>query len=83
LEHLFFKYSGSQSHIFMPLITKNSCNRAWLHQETGYALGIGVPVVTVANGTFPEAMISVIQAICVQDDLSGLRQGIEHYKVFN
>jgi hypothetical protein len=67
----------AQAHVFMPLLTSNSRDRVWLHQEIGYAVGIGVPVVPVALGALPEGMLSGIQAICVKDDLSGLQDGIE------
>jgi hypothetical protein len=67
----------AQAHVFMPLITLNSCDRPWVHQEIGYALGIGVPVVPVAIGVLPEGMLSGLQAICVNDDLSDFRKGLE------
>jgi hypothetical protein len=68
----------AQAHVFMPLLTSKSRDRPWVHQEIGYACGIGVPVIPVALGALPEGMLSGIQAICVKDDLSDLRQGIEH-----
>jgi len=66
----------AQSHIFMPILTSNSCDRTWVHQEIGYALGIGVRVVPVALGALPEGMLSGIQAIRVNDDLSNFQQRI-------
>src|ERR1043165_4876801 len=50
----------AQAHLFMPLLTANSYNRLWVHQEIGFALGIGVPVVPIAIGTLPEGMLSGI-----------------------
>jgi hypothetical protein len=67
----------AQAHVFMPLITLHSRERPWAHQEIGYALGIGVPVVPVAIGALPEGMLSGIQAICPRDDLSDLADGIK------
>jgi hypothetical protein len=67
----------AQAHVFMPFLTSSSNDRPWVHQEIGYAFGIGVPVVPVALGALPEGMLSGIQAICVKDDLSDLQQGIE------
>jgi hypothetical protein len=32
----------AQAHVFMPLLTSNSREQPWVHQEIGYALGIGV-----------------------------------------
>jgi hypothetical protein len=65
----------ARSHVFMPLVTLNSCNRPWVHQEIGYALGIGVPVIPVAAGALPEGMLSGTQAIYVKEDLD--RDNIE------
>lgn len=71
----------AQAHIFMPLITRTSRDRPWVHQEIGYALGIGVPVLPVALGALPEGMLSGIQAICVKDDLSDLPAGMEQASI--
>jgi len=60
------------AHIFMPLITERSQQRPWVHQETGYAVGINVPVVPVAVNTLPGEMIAELQAVTVQPDLSDL-----------
>jgi len=68
----------AQAHVFMPLLTGNSCDRPWVHQEIGYACGIGVPVVPLALRALPKGMLSGIQAIDVKDDLSDLRQQLEH-----
>jgi hypothetical protein len=66
----------AQAHFFMPFLTTNSHDRLWVHQEIGFALGIGVPVVPITLGSFPEGMLSGIQAICVTEDLSNLQQDI-------
>lgn len=71
----------AQAHIFMPVLTLNSCDRPWVHQEIGYALGIGVPVVPVAFGALPKGMLSGIQAIRVNDDLSDFQQCIEQARI--
>ena len=67
----------ARAHIFMPLITPNSRESRWVHQEIGYALGIDVPVVPVALGSIPGEMLAPIQAICVDSELAGLREGLE------
>ena len=71
----------AQAHLFMPLLTPNSCSRPWVHQEIGYALGIGVPVVPIARGALPEGMLSGTQAIRVEDDLSDLREQVERAEI--
>ncbi len=67
----------AQAHVFMPLLTLNSLDRPWVHQEIGYALGIGVPIVPVALGVLPKGMLSGIQAVSVKDDLSDFRKRIK------
>jgi hypothetical protein len=60
----------ARAHLFMPLLTPTSCIRPWVHQEIGYALGIGVPVLPVAIGALPEGLLWEVQAITVQENLS-------------
>lgn len=73
----------AHSHIFMPLITENSQKRPWVHQETGFAMALKVPVLPIAIGNLPGEMIAQLQAINVEQDLKGLKQhlleiNIEH-----
>lgn len=56
----------ANAHLFMPLITENSQSRPWVHQETGYAMAINIPVLPVAFGNLPGEMISQLQAISVR-----------------
>lgn len=67
----------AHTHIFMPVITKNSRNRPWVHQETGFAIALKIPVLPVIitenekEKMEPDIMIAGIQAIIIQnvDDL--------------
>ena len=61
----------AQAHIFMPLLTSNSRDSAWVHQEIGYALGIDVPVVPLASGALPEGLISGLHAVAIEGEMSG------------
>jgi TIR domain-containing protein len=56
----------ANAHLFMPLISENSQHRPWVHQETGYAMAINIPVLPVAFGNLPGEMISQLQAISVK-----------------
>lgn len=56
----------ANAHLFMPLISENSQQRPWVHQETGYAMAINIPVLPVAFGNLPGEMISQLQAISVR-----------------
>ena len=61
-------------HIFMPLITEHSKERPWVHQETGYAIALNIPVLPLAIGIPPGEMISQLQAITIKTDLSDLKE---------
>lgn len=56
----------ANAHLFMPLISENSQHRPWVHQETGYAMAINIPVLPIAFGNLPGEMISQLQAISVR-----------------
>jgi hypothetical protein len=64
----------AHAHIFMPLITENSQSRPWVHQETGYAMALNIPVLPVAIGNLPGEMIAQLQAIKVESDLIDLKK---------
>ena len=58
-----------RSHLFVPLLTENSKVRPWVHQETGYAMGVGVPILPIAFGNiYPDAMIGALQALRLDPD---------------
>jgi hypothetical protein len=59
-----------QAHVFMPLITESSSKRPWVHQETGYAMALRIPVVPVAIGTVPGEMAAELQALLVRSDMA-------------
>jgi len=60
-----------RSHVFMPILTANSQKRPWVHQETGYARALNLPIVPIAFGKdLPSEMIAQLQAVSVQEDLS-------------
>ena len=62
----------SYSHVFVSLLTSNSSARPWVHQEIGYALGLGIAVLPLAVNELPRGMAEEIQAVCVRPDLSDL-----------
>jgi hypothetical protein len=67
----------AHSHIFLPLITEHSIGRPWVHQETGYAMALNIPVLPVAIGRLPGEMIAHLEAVRVKKDLSDLRSQIK------
>ena len=66
----------AHAHIFMPLITDSSSKRPWVHQETGYAMALGIPILPVAVGEIPGQMIAELQSINVKEDFSNFKEEI-------
>jgi hypothetical protein len=65
----------AHAHVFMPVITANSSQRGWVHQEIGYAMALNIPVLPLAVGTMPGQMIEQLLAVpVVGDDLSQLSE---------
>jgi hypothetical protein len=53
----------AHAHVFMPVITRESITRSWIHQEIGYAMALNIPVMPVCYGELPGQMISELQAV--------------------
>ena len=55
----------AHAHVFLPLLTEGADTRKWVHQEIGYAVALGVPVLPLAIGAFNKdtAMLREIHAI--------------------
>ncbi len=64
----------SYAHIFITLLTKNSKNKPWVHQEIGYALGLRVPNLTLSLDEMPEGMSEELQSMAIDTDLNDLPQ---------
>ena len=62
----------SFAHVFIPILTSASETRPWVHQEIGYAMGLGVPILPLALDELPKGMAERIQAVKVRPDLSDL-----------
>lgn len=69
------------SHLFMPLITRNSSKRPWVHQETGCAMGMKVPVLPIAIGRMPDEMIRELHAAKVGPRLQGLADELTETRI--
>lgn len=51
------------AHIFMPVLTKASSNRGWVHQEIGYAMALHIPVFPLTTEkVVPGGMLQMKQA---------------------
>jgi len=55
----------AHAHVFIPLLTPEANERKWVHQEIGYSMALHVPVLPIAIGTLPDAMIHQIHALQV------------------
>ncbi len=70
----------SRAHIFMPILTPTSVQRAWVHQEIGYATALNIPFLPIAFGNaLPNAMMGDIHAIQADFDLSGLEESLRKF----
>jgi len=59
------------AHVFMPLLTEKSHQRPWVHQETGFAMALNIPVLPLAIGQLPDTMLAQLQAINVTPEEIG------------
>jgi hypothetical protein len=67
----------ASAHLFIPLLTGNSKERPWVHQETGYAMALNVPILPIATaGCLPEELAAQLQAIEITD-AENLRQQLQ------
>jgi hypothetical protein len=69
------------AHVFMPLLTSASKERPWVHQEIGYAMGMGVPILPLALDELPKGMAEHIQAMRVRADLDDLAARLTRQRV--
>jgi hypothetical protein len=67
--------SIASAHIFMPLITKESSQRGWVHQEIGYAMALNIPVLPVTTENLdPGGMLQMIHAVKIDEKVENLSQ---------
>jgi hypothetical protein len=71
----------AHSHVFLPLITTTSMKKPWVHQETGYAMALDIPVLPVAIAKRPDQMIAQLEAVMVSLDLSDLKTRLNEVNV--
>jgi hypothetical protein len=71
----------SYSHVFMPLITSESYERGWVHQEIGYALALNIPVLPVSKEQLPAAMIERLNACVVDEGLTDAASKLSYGRI--
>jgi hypothetical protein len=68
------KYLIACSHVFVPLLTPASVERGWVHEEIGYAVAHGLPVLPIARGELPPAMLEGLQPLSWTKDERELKR---------
>lgn len=72
------KEQVASAHLFIPILTKNSAQSSWVHQETGLAIGAGIPVLPIAfDIDDPGQMIAEIQVLKLEGGVGRLRQSLQ------
>jgi hypothetical protein len=67
----------ANSHVFLPVFTRTSIKRAWLHQEIGFAAALAKPILPVTLGDLadpPSGFIAEIHKIQLRADLRDARE---------
>jgi hypothetical protein len=59
----------NHAHVFMPVITRASSQRGWVHQEIGYAMALNIPVLPVTRDMIPGEMLQRIHAVRLGEDI--------------
>jgi hypothetical protein len=68
----------SYAHFVVPLVTPSSQNSAWVHEEVGYALGLNLPIISVAVNAEPlQEMAGRLQALRFDANAQGLEGALE------
>jgi hypothetical protein len=73
----------SYAHIFIPILTESGSTRPWVHQEIGFALGMGIPILPLAIGSLPEGLTHQIHAISLSVDLGNIADRVTTYALQN
>lgn len=75
------KNAIAHAHAFIPLVTRASSKRPWVHQEIGYAAGREVPVLPLVIGELPRGMIQQLQALQLRPDLADLAKRLDARRI--
>jgi len=78
----------SHAHVFLPILTKTSSERGWVHQEIGYAMALNIPMLPIAVGRFPGEMLQTLHALSLTEeeaagDLKHITEDLSQTRVAN
>lgn len=62
----------ARSHVLIPILTRNSLDSQWVHQEIGFATALNIPVIQLAVKDLPVGMSHEIQAVSVSQPMDDL-----------
>lgn len=69
----------ANAHVFMPVITIESSQRGWVHQEIGYAMALNIPVFPVTiDHKQPEGMANEIHALRLDKKEESWKNQLNH-----
>jgi hypothetical protein len=64
----------AHSRAFLALVTPAANEASWVHQETGYALGLNLPIVPIRIGALPKGMTQFTHACEIKKDMSDVAE---------
>jgi hypothetical protein len=68
------------AHLFMPIMTLESSQAGWVHQEIGYAAAYNIPVLPVTTeNQDPQGLIQIMQGIKIDIAKDNLAQRFNYY----
>jgi hypothetical protein len=68
----------SSAHVFVPVLTKDSSIKGWVHQEIGYATALNVPVLPIMLDEVPGEMLSQLLAVQWTDDVEVMKKRLSN-----
>lgn len=66
-----------RTHLFVPILTEHSVGNRWVHEEIGYAIGAGIPVLALTTNVDPGELLTLDQAVRIPAAVKGLSDVLE------
>lgn len=77
--HQQIKDSIASSHVFIPVITPESSNRGWVHQEIGYANALNITVLPITTDNLdPGGVLQMLHAIKIEHGKENFENYLNH-----
>jgi hypothetical protein len=61
------KHFIEHAHVFLPVVTKESSERGWVHQEIGYAISQNIPVIPISVAMPPGEWLQHLHSLYLTD----------------